>query len=246
MTGGALLLLTASLGTSTATMWTRDILANLELLGNTSINLLECKFHLQAQVAAAMLLSATLSAAKATKAVTAENVAEHREDIIHVHVGFESAETTKSAAHVRTVESELVVLLTCLWVVQYIVCLGRLLKFFLGFLVARITVGVVLDGNLSIRFLNFVFCGAFLYAQHLVIISFLCHLIVNYQLSIVNFHCPTATLAWRITLSFSLYPSCRQSITLPFLSSPIPGTIATASCRSVSKSASLVSILLTP
>ena len=56
MTCWALLLLATSLGTTTATMWTRDIFANLELLCYTGVNLLECKFNFQTQVASAVLL----------------------------------------------------------------------------------------------------------------------------------------------------------------------------------------------
>ena len=157
VTCGALLLLASGLGTTTVTMWAVDVLAHLEFLGNAGVYLLECQLNLKTKVASAMLLWATLSATEATETVTTEYIAEHREDVVHIHCAFESAETTESAAHVRTVESELVVLLACLWVVQNIVCLGRLLKFLLGFFVARIAVGVVLNGYLSIRFLDFVF-----------------------------------------------------------------------------------------
>ena len=198
VTGLTSLLAAAFLGTRTAALRTGDILAYLELLSDAGIDFFQCQLYLQTKVTAAMLLRTTLSASETSESVTAENVTKHRENIVHVHRSTsESAESSESATHVGTVESELVVLLTCLRVVEHVIGLGGLLEFLLSLLVTRIAVRVVFDGYLAIRFLDLVLCCAFADAQHLVVISFLCHL------SFTSY-CPTATFAWRITLSFSL------------------------------------------
>ena len=50
-----------------------------------------------------------------------------------------------------------------------------LLEFFLGCLVAGVTVGVVLHGGLAVGLLYVVGAGVLADAQHLIVISFLCH-----------------------------------------------------------------------
>ena len=203
MAGGTLLLAAAGFCARTAAMRADDILAHLEFLGDALVDLLQRQFHFQTQVAATMLLRTTGTASEATKSVTSEDVAEHRENVVHIHRGTtEAAEIETSGT--RTCEAKLVVLLTRLRVVQHVIGLCGLLEFLLSLLVARITVGVVLDGYLSIGFLYLVFRGGLIDPKHLIIISFLCHLIVHYPLSIVHCHWPTATFACRMTLSFSL------------------------------------------
>ena len=71
--------------------------------------------------------------------------------------------------------AKLVVLGTLVGIAQHAVSLCRLLKFLFGLLVARILVGVILYGHLSISLLYFVCTGVFCNAKHLVVISFLCH-----------------------------------------------------------------------
>ena len=158
------------------TVRTGDILAYLEFLGHAVGDFLQAQFHLQAQVAAAVLLwSATSAAASETaesSCVSAKDVAEHGEDVVHIHAG---ASEGVEASTARSIESEGVILLALLRVVQHIICLCSLLELFLGFFVARITVRVVFDGDRSIRFLNLVLCGVLGNAQHFIVVSFLCH-----------------------------------------------------------------------
>ena len=56
MTGGTCLLTAASLSTRAVAMRTRNILAHLELLGDSFVDLLKGESDLQSQVTAAMLL----------------------------------------------------------------------------------------------------------------------------------------------------------------------------------------------
>ena len=135
-------------------MLTGNVLSYLEFLDDTLVDFLQGQSHLQSQVAASMLLWPTCATAEATETVTAEDVAEHREDVVHVHRC--PAKASETAAH-RSVKTELVVLLTLLWVVQHVVGLGSLLELLLGFLVAGVTVGVIFDGYLAIRLLDLVF-----------------------------------------------------------------------------------------
>ena len=100
-----------------------------------------------------------------------EDVAEHREDVVHVHAAAEAAEATSS----RRVEPELVILPALVRVVQHFISFCSLLKFLLSCLVAGVTVWVVFDGKFAVRDLYLVFRGVAVHAQHLVIVSFLCH-----------------------------------------------------------------------
>ena len=166
---------TATLGTSTVTVAAGDVLANLELLGDALVDFLQCQPHLQAKVTAAMLLSATPSA-KAAESVSAKDVAKHREDVVHVHRC--AAEAVETAATHRTGKSELVILLTLLRIVQHIIGLGSFFELFLGLLVTRVTVRVILDGYLSISLLDFLLRGCLGNAKHLIIITLLSHVFV--------------------------------------------------------------------
>ena len=155
MTGRTSLRLSTALTTSAVASATGDVLANLKLLGDACGNLLQVEFHLHSQVATLVLLAYGTSAkATETTAVTTEDVAEHREDVVHVHASS-TAESAKST--LWTIKSELVILLAFLCIVQNLVSFCCLLKFFLGLLVARIAVWMILDSYLSISLLYFVF-----------------------------------------------------------------------------------------
>ena len=173
VTGGTLLLAAASLGTAAVTMFAGDILAHFEFLRHTGVDFLQRQFHFQAQITAAMLLGTTLASAEAAKSATSEDVAEHREDVIHVHRTTETAEV--EATRTRSGKAELVVLLTGLRVVKNIIGFCSLLELLLGFLVTGVSVRVVFNGYLAIRFLNLVFRGGLCDPKHLVVVSFLCH-----------------------------------------------------------------------
>ena len=85
--------------------------------------------------------------------MTAEDVAEHRENVVHVH-----RRTTEAAeATHRTVEAELVVLLPLLGVMQHVVSLSSFLELLLSLFVSGIAVGMIFDGYLSICFLYLLF-----------------------------------------------------------------------------------------
>ena len=56
----------------------------------------------------------------------------------------------------RAVEAKLVVALALLRVVEHVVGFGSLLELLLSLFVARVTVGMVFDGYLTIRFLDLV------------------------------------------------------------------------------------------
>ena len=160
VTGRTSFWLRTSLAARTVTSRTGHVLANLKLLGASCEGFLQGELSLNAQVSSLILLWLSATASKATaesaeSPVSAEDVAKHREDVIHVHAGS----TTESAAEsaLRTVESKLVVLLTLLRVVQNLVSLGSFLELFFRLLVARVAVRVILDGYLAVSLLDFVF-----------------------------------------------------------------------------------------
>ena len=155
--GGTSLTTAVPLSSRTVAMLADHILAHFEFLGDTGGNLLQREAYLQPKVAATILLvlAASKAAAETSESTTsAKHVAEHREDIVHRESA--TAESSESTSHVGTVESELVVLLTFLRVVEHIVSLCRLLELLLGLFVAGITVGMVFDGYFTIGFLDVV------------------------------------------------------------------------------------------
>ena len=90
--------------------------------------------------------------------MSSKDIAEHREDVVHVHLGTKAVEASESAA-CRSCKSKLVVLLTLLWVVQHVIGLCGLLEFLLSLFVARVSVRVIFDGNLSVCLLDVIFRG---------------------------------------------------------------------------------------
>ena len=173
VTGRTLLVGAACLGAAAVAMRTSDVLAHLELLGDAMGYLLQRQLDLQTEVAAAMNLRTALATTESLEASpAAKDVTEHGEDVVHVHgCGVETAKS----AHARPIETELVVLLTLLRVMQHIIGFSSLLEFFLGFLVAGITVRVVFNGDGAVRLLYLVFGGVLVNAKHLVIITLLGH-----------------------------------------------------------------------
>ena len=201
-------------------------LAYFDFLRRTRSYLLQRQTHLHAQVrtSAHTLPTATPTAAEQIAQVetcAAEDIAELREDILHRHAlpGSETAH----AVHARV--PELVVALPFLRVGKHLVCLRCLLEFLLGFLVAGVLIGVILNGFLAVGFLYLVRRRRLRHTQHLIIISFLCHIILLFEneehrnptilyrkvnCKIVNCqivkyrYSPTTTLAKRITFSPNL------------------------------------------
>lgn len=109
----------AALCTRAFAMCACDIFLDFEFFGCTCGDFFQCERHLDTKVCSAILrfltLTATEAATKSSKsAVSSEYVAEHREDVVH----GESASAESSAeSSARSVKSELVVLLTFLWIV---------------------------------------------------------------------------------------------------------------------------------
>ena len=186
--------LRAVFGASAVAVGTCHVFLHFELLRDTLVDFLLRQSHLEAHVGTATLLC--VETAKATAetahASTSKDVGEASKDVAEVYVlGTEAA-----AAHaVDTSLAKAVVAGTLLLVAQHVVGLGRFLKHLLGFFVARVAVGVVFDGGFLVCPFNFVGTGRALNAQYLVIVFF------HGRGSLGVFYCPTATFAWRITLS---------------------------------------------
>ena len=156
----------------------------VELLRSSLGRLFQREAYLQAQVLAARLLlgcptaSETTETAEATEApgMSAKDVTEGREDILHVHASVTTASSSEASVAIQSGMSELVITLTLLVVAQYAVCLGGLLELLLRLLVAGVVVRVVFEGHLAVSLLYVLLRCAFLDAQHFVIITF-CHLL---------------------------------------------------------------------
>ena len=123
------------------------------------------------QVAAALGRILALRAASSAKA--AETTAgEHIEDVFKT---AEAAIARARAAHARILMTELIIACALLRIGQDFVSLVDLFKPRFGFLVVGVQVRVAGLGRLAVCFFDLVIRGALGYAQHLVIISFICH-----------------------------------------------------------------------
>ena len=141
-----------------------DLLAgDLDRLGGPAGRLLEVDLQLHQQVLAGARAAATLAEEVAEQAA-AEDVAEGRHDVFGV------AEVVDPGPLQPGVPVA-VVALALLLVGEDLVRLGRLLEALLGLGVARVLVGVVLQGELAIGFLDLLGVGVALHAQDFVIIA---------------------------------------------------------------------------
>lgn len=169
----------AALGARAVAMGADHVLAELELLGHARGHLLERQAHLQPQVRSTIargLASATTASEASEAAMAAEDVAKHGEDVVHREAARAAKRTAASEA-ARGVEAKLVVLLALLRVVEHVVGLGGLLEFLLGRRVARVAVGVILDGELAVGLLDVGLRGVLGEAQYLVVVSLCCHIV---------------------------------------------------------------------
>lgn len=105
--------------------------------------------------------------------MSAEDVAEHGEDIVHGHSPTESAEGASVACRTaHACKAELVVAGAFVGIAQHVIGFRCFLEFLFRFLVARVLVGVILDGFLAVGFLYLVGRCVLVYSQYLVVISF--------------------------------------------------------------------------
>ena len=157
------------------TVLTGNVFPYLKFLGNARSYFLKGKADLQTKVGTTVLSRLSATTSKATEAresaMSAKYITEHGEDIIHRE---STAGESTEAAHVRTVESELVVLLTFLRIMEHIVGLCGLLELLFRLFVTGIPVRMVFDGYLPIGFLDVFLTGVLVNAQHLVVVA-LCH-----------------------------------------------------------------------
>ena len=184
MTFGTGLSASAALSTCATTVLTGYILLQLELLLYALGDLLERELHLDAEVRSAeatCLLALSATTTEATKSaeatMTTEDVAKHREDVVHRHI-LSAIAATSSATHASV--AKLVVASALVLIAQHLVGLSSLLKLILGLLVTRVAVGVILDGHLLICFLDLVGRRLLVDTEDLVVIS-LFHVLVLFN-----------------------------------------------------------------
>ena len=126
--------------------------------------------------------------ASSTESAEVKPGTKHRvQDIIDV----KSAKATTGTAHLLIGEAKLVVALTLLGVTEHAVGLGRLLEFLFSVLLlllglALLAVGMILDCQLAIGLLQLIGRSILLYAQYLVVISFVSHNSIELKLKIEN------------------------------------------------------------
>ena len=147
------------LGAGAMAVRTDHLLVDFHLLLDGCGHLLQRQFHLDADVAAfahAPLLAAAateaaeVEAAEPASEAAAEHIGEVAEDVAEVHAGEVAGLTAHSGV------AELVVTRLLVGIAQHIVRLRGLLELLLGFLVAGISVGVVLHGLLAVGLLYLV------------------------------------------------------------------------------------------
>src|SRR5574344_2192783 len=125
--------------------------------------------------AASEEIAEAAEARPAAAAVSAENVSEHGEDVLHVHAAG-PAEASGAGSALERLMAELVVTLALVGVMENVIRLGRFLELLLGDLVAGIAVGMVLHRELAIGGLDLVRRRRLRNTQDVVIIAFVSHL----------------------------------------------------------------------
>ena len=142
-------------------------------------NLFKCQLYTYSDVSSSVnsltLLSASESATKSESSAKSASECSSEQIVQNVVQIAESAAEVRSRS-VYACMSELVVLGLLVSIAEDRICLSCLLELLLGFLVARILVRVVFDGQFSIGLLYFLSCGILAHAQHFIIISF-CHIV---------------------------------------------------------------------
>ena len=137
------------------------VFLDLDLLLHARSDLLEREFHLHTQIGATLHdTSATASVAEAAKSsepgeMSAEEVAELREDVLHRHTAAESTRTAAGCT-AHSGMSETVITGAFLVVAQHVVSLSGFFELLLRLLIARVTIRVILDGLLPVSLLYLV------------------------------------------------------------------------------------------
>ena len=178
------------LGSRTAALVAGDGLVDLELLGDAVGDLGQRQPDLDADIGAAVHAPAAgrRRTEPAPAEMSAENIAELRENILHREAAAAEAAETASAARraAHAGMAELVVTGTLVGVRQHVVGFCCLLELLLGLLVARILVRVILNGSLAVGLLYFVGVSVLLDAQHFVVIPLFSHLLTLLQRLLQN------------------------------------------------------------
>ena len=123
------------------------------------------------------------TAAKAAESTAKSAAKDIAKDVAQVHAAKTTAEPACTAAvgsrivGVYAGKAELIIALAFLRVGKHIVGFVDLFELFLGFFIAGVQVRVVLFGKFAVGALDLGIRGVFADAQHLVIISFFCHMI---------------------------------------------------------------------
>ena len=140
--------------------------------------LFEGKFHAHAYVASFIDSLLPLTAAKSAteSAETTESATEcSSEKIVQYVIQIAEPLAEVRRRSVNSCMSELVVLGLLVCVAENGISLGSLLEFLFGFLVSRILVRMIFDGQFPVCLLYFIGCRVLLDAQHLVVVSLTCH-----------------------------------------------------------------------
>lgn len=115
-------------------------------------------------------------------AAEAEYVSEAAENVAQIAEITEAAEAraaVEAGVRVEGRVAELVVLFALFLVGEHLVGLVRLLEALLAGLVVRVQVGVSGFGDIPVCFFYFIRRGALVNAEHLVIITFVCHIVLQ-------------------------------------------------------------------
>ncbi len=140
----------------------------------------EREFYAYAHIAAATLARLTAAAFCTAEAAEVKSGAEYTvKYIVDIEsAGVSASETASEAAHAARAHSVAILVVEgfFLFVAENVVCLGRFFEFFFGSLVARIAVGVIFEGQLTVGLLYFVGSGRLGHAEHFVVVSLFIHI----------------------------------------------------------------------
>ena len=158
----------------------KELLALLQARGcsarSTQANLTpDLEQYLRDEIKRLYYAPAPAPAAPEPAAPAAERGGEGTHGFFQIDVAGAAESAAAAVAALERAPAELVVARTQFGAREDLVALGGFLEFFLGFLVARIAVRVVLHGQLAVGLLDLVLRGAAVEAEHFVAIALLAH-----------------------------------------------------------------------
>ena len=146
--------------------------------------------------------------------MTAKDISETAEYIIHTHTSSEASKTTSARCTSYSSMTKLVITLTLLRIAKDIICFCDFFKLFFSLCISRIFIWVILNCEFAICFLQSIFIGTLINAKNFVIISFSHNLFLSYDYTCMTDYLITKLITLLHTINnttFQFFTRSRKS-----------------------------------